>query len=274
MPIIGERLNAALAARAGEVATAAAGKDDPYVSVLIRSKHNPEALDGLLQDVVQGQEYEQNRLQLVLVDTDTTADTRALARTYGATLVPMRQADFSYPRALNAGFAAADHPYVFSFVDHSRLSNRQTLRVATRWHDTPAFAGAYGVALPDANATKTEWAGAVLLGVPKVLGAAALRATKPAMGLMAANCSLVAKEAWTAVGHYDETYGAGGEDGDFGKRLLAAGGVVIRDPALSVHHTHGLGPVNGFKQFLAWSRMGKPAPFDRSKLESYRPDLK
>jgi glycosyltransferase involved in cell wall biosynthesis len=274
MPIVGERMRRSLAVRAGEVATAATGQEDPYVSVMVRSKNNPNELDMLLQDVVHGQEYDQSKVQLVLVDTDPTPDTRAVAREYDATHVAIEQKDFSYPSALNKGFEAAEHPYVFTFVDHSLLSNDQTLRTATRWHGSPDFAGAFGVALPNANATRTEWVGAVLLRVPKVLGSAALRVTQPTMGFMAANSSVVSKEAWAEVGGYDESFGAGGEDGDFGQRLIAANGAVILDPALSVHHTHGLGPINGFRQFRAWSHMGDPATFDRAALEQYRPDLK
>lgn len=273
-PIFGEQMRESLALRAGEVAMGVIAREDPYVSVLIRGKNNPDALEELLGDVFAGQRYDQHKIQPILVDTDPTADTVAVARRYGATHVPIRQEHFNYAAALNKGFQAAEHPYVFTFVDHSKLSNDQTLHVATRWRNSANFAGAYGVALPDANASWTERIGAVGLGVHRILGKSAAQVTEPGMGFMAANASVVSREAWAELGGYSEAYGGGGEDGDFGKRLIKAGAAVWLDPALSVHHTHGLGPINGLRQLLAWRRMGAPNQFDRTKLKSYRPDLR
>ncbi|HEX7368594.1 MAG TPA: glycosyltransferase family 2 protein [Candidatus Saccharimonadales bacterium] len=270
IPIFGQKMARDLHARADEV-VAAQESHDPDVSIIIRARNEAGTLEKLLRDI-ETQEFTGN-VQKIVVDSGSADSTRAVAHRYGAEVVPIQPDDFSYPRALNRGYEAAGNPFVFSFVGHSLLSNIHTLRTAARWADTESFAGAYGISLPGGNATRTERVGALMLGVGAFLSTPANRVNEDAMGLMASNCCVVAKAAWEDVGGYDESYGAGGEDGALAREFLRNGLSVIREPALSVFHTHGLGPVNALKQLMAWRAMSEPRPFDQTELFNRRPDL-
>lgn len=272
VPMMGEVMAARLSKRAGEIASATIDIiEEPSVSVVIRSRNNAEQLEGLFKDIA-NQAFT-GKIELILVDTESSDSTRQLAWRNRATVVDIAQDEFSYPKALNRGFAAANNEWVFSFVDHSALSNTQTLRTVTRWHADVNVAAAYGMTLPNENASKTElWASA--FGQAGLLMKSAHMATQKDTGggFMGTNCAVIRREAWCEAGGFDEAYGAGGEDGALGRSLMKLGYDIAVEPALSVHHTHGLGPVNSARQMLNWRRMGKPREFKTDDL-SYRTDM-
>lgn len=269
MPVVGARMVADLQRGADEVMSDTE-MPNPDISIVIRTRNNARELAGLFTDI-DGQTYAGEK-QIIVVDTESTDGTTDVARSHGATVVPIQQQGFSYPDALNRGFEAADHGLVVSLVGHSAMVSNVMLKAAARWSKLGNFGGAYGSSLPNSNATLTEWAGAVLLGVPKMLKEPRA-VTADALGLMASNCAVVAREAWEELGGYDLRFEAGGEDGELGRQMIDRGISVVLEPLLSMHHTHGLGPWRGFKQFLYWKGLSEPAAFDQQKLWSYRDDL-
>lgn len=268
-PLTGELMADRLRARAQEVALHAAHRQDPDVSVVIRSRNNVQQLEELFHDF--GKQAFDGEVEVVVVDTESRDGTKQLAKRMGATLVHITQEEFNYPKALNRGFVVASNPWVFSFVDHSALATNQVFRTATRWGHQTNVAGAWGMTLPNRNASRTELLGSAVLQ-RRWLKRKAHVTTDTGMGFMATNCALINRAAWQEVGGFDESYGAGGEDGAFGKALLAAGYEVAYEPALAVHHTHGLSLVNSIRQFRNWSQMGAPRDFEMAQLD-YRTDI-
>jgi len=164
---------------------------------------------------------------------------------------------------LNTGLEAADpaHQYVFTMPAHATMASNVTLASAHRQMqgeglDRPV-AGAYGVTLPDKNASRVERIGGHLLGATERL-ASGPRPAAGGTGFLDASCSMVDRsivQEFDPV--YDPTYGNGGADGDLGARLLEAGLAVILNGGQSVHHTHGFVLRAGL-QALSWMRMSKP----------------
>ena len=270
MPVAGSKLKRVMSKRVDEVKAQVKGLKDPDVSVVIRTKNDAATIGRLLDDL-ENQDFG-GKLQTILVDTESTDGTVEIAQQRGATVISIKQADFTYPKALNLGFEAAKYAYVLTLVGHSRLASSQMLHGLTLWQ-SPKLGGIYGVTLPNKNATYTEWFGAYVLGIPKLLKP--MEASKdPGMGILAANCSIVSKKAWESLGGYNEAFAAGAEDNDLAKRMMAAGWTIMREPIISVHHSHGLGPINALRQFKYWSKILKPQPFDHKKLLTYRPDLR
>lgn len=271
VPLFGRWLRRQLVNRVNETRDAATGKD-PDVSVVIRAKNSAAQLEDLLADI-RRQEYGGD-IEIIVVDTESTDETVAVAKRFGATIVRLKQADFSYPKALNLGFSAATKPWIFSIVDHSALSNRYVLKAATRWDPVPEMAAAWAFGLPNANATFWEQYG-YLLKVGRQLAEPAHRArvNELGAGLLAANDVLVRRSAWKAAGGFDESYGAGGEDSAFGRVLIRKGYHLIYDPGISVYHTHGLGLIANVRQILYWRRLAKPLDFNLDELKKYRSDL-
>jgi glycosyltransferase involved in cell wall biosynthesis len=266
-PVIGTQLRDALEQSAQEITTW--DGVDPDISILIRTRNNEGRIRSLFDDI-NAQRFA-GEVQVVVVDTESSDGTAQTAKKLGAEVVNIAQTDFNYPRALNMGVAAADHPYVFSIVGHSNLTNDQTLRGISCWHSDAKLGGIYGMALPDANASKTEQALALglvpLVKVPK-------RITSATVGVLGANAAAVNRAAWVELGGFDEKFAAGGEDTELARRMLAAGLSVVREPVLSVHHSHGLGPINTFRQALHWAQVARSAHnFDDAQLARRRPDL-
>lgn len=267
VPLTGEFIRDSLAQRAGEVAVSTEGLSDPNVSVLIRSRNNAEQLEMLLDDV-RAQKFD-GEIEVVLVDTESTDGTVEVGKNFGATIIPVTQEGFSYPNALNRGFAAASHTWVYSFVDHSLLSSDQIFRIATRSDTQPDVAGVSGITLPNANASWVELAGTAA-NFPNRVRKPANASSKLGLGFLATNASLINKAAWAEVGGFDEAYAAGGEDGALAKAILEAGHKIVVDPAMSVHHTHGLGLVDSLRQVRYWTTLGKPQAFSQQRLAKFR----
>jgi hypothetical protein len=240
------------------------------LSVVIRSRNNVEALGRLLDDI-DSQRFG-GSVEVVVVDSESHDGSVRLAQTRGARVVELRQASYSHPRALNAGFALASHEWVLSLVEHSLLAHRRTFDVANLWSGTEGLAALSGTIVPGVNASKTERA----VGIPvanRILRHPPLAVQRDGMGVLATNCSLFRRSAWESLGGFDERYGAGGEDGAFCRAALEGGWVVMVEPALCVCHSHGLGPVDGVRQLRHWAEFGEPTPFSLERLLSYRRDL-
>lgn len=232
------------------------------ITVLIASRgDSPESLDRLLNDLDR-QDYPSDAVQCLWLDAGNPDETRDLADSRGVTRVEVSVTGAFRSAILNEGLKAADNSLVFTTIGHATLSNNCTLRAAAQHGRNPRTRGAYGVALPDTSASFSERWGARLLGAGRQLGLGAVPQTE-GMGLLAADCAVVKKPAIAEVGGYPEEFGAGGGDGQVGQKLAAVEHLqVLRDPVLSVHHTHGFGPLNAWRQLRAWQRMAYPRPFD------------
>ncbi len=270
-PLGGRYIRDNLVKRLEELVEQTRGLPDPNVSVVIRSQNNARQLQGLLDDISK-QDF-RSKIEVIVVDTESTDGTIEVAKKFGARIISIPQADFSYPKALNLGFAAASHAWIFSFVDHSLLTSNQTFRIATRAASQTEIGGVWGLNLPNANATPSERL-AMALGFPSRMRRPAYSATKMEPGILAANSSLYSKKAWETLGGFDESYGAGGEDSALAAAMMRAGYHIIVDPAMSVHHTHGTGFIDSLKQFRYWFTLGKPQAFSRARLANFRKELR
>lgn len=272
IPIMGEYIHDQIAQRAAEVALAAQNLADPDISVLIRAKNNAGQLRQLLDDIRMQQFH--GEVEVVVVDTESTDNTRQIAEGFGATIVPIKQEGFSYPKALNQGFAATNHRWVLSLVDHSQLVHDQTLRIATCSEVQPNVAGVSGIPLPNANASWAELIGTAVMLSNRVRKPAKVATKTGGLGLLATNASLIDKRVWSEVRGFDEHYGAGGEDGALAAAIMSAGYDIVINPAMAVHHTHGLGLVALTKQLRYWTTLNKPQPFDLDRLAQFRKEYR
>ena len=272
IPFVGRSFVKIIRQRVEEVADQSSPKD-PDISVLIRSRNNREQLSALIDDI-EAQDYD-GKIEVIVVDTESTDGAAELAKSRGAKVINISQDDFSYPKSLNIGFKSAKYEWVFSLVDHSALMNDKTFKVAARWNNDKNVAGVYGVNLPNKNATLSE---RITYGLGQLhkMRRKAYKTTKKDVrgGFMAANNSIIRRSAWSDMGGFDESYGAGGEDFAFGVSLRDAGYDIVFDPALSVYHTHGLNFVRQIQQVFYWYSLSNPLSFDAKRLNRYRPDLR
>lgn len=246
--------------------------NDPSVSVVVRAFNEATKLEKVFEDI--SRQLFRSEVEIIVVDNGSTDRTPQVAKYHGAEVVTLSQSNFNYPKSLNVGMQAATNDVVFVTVAHARLSHIHTLHAGARHfskHDDTA--GVYGTALPDENASYVErWSA---IGSNGFLGKPAQRITKSGAGVLAATGAMIAKAAWQDVGGFDERYQAGGEDSALGKSMLENGYGLVQEPALSVHHSHGLGLRDTVKQRLHWRQVLKgPRQFDSRDLLSRRPDLR
>lgn len=273
----GAEMRGLLETSARQSATEVAEMSDshPDISIVIRTRNDRPLMEGLFEDI--RRQAFRGEVQIVLADTESSDGTVATARALGreldceVTVVPIAQRNFSYPVGLNQAFDAADNPFILSLVGHERLSNTRTLDAAIRGSRSSNFGGAYGLALPNINSTRSERLGVMILGIPRMLKEPQ-RLTKPEVGALASDRALISRDAWRELGGYDIAYGAGGEDGDLARRMLAAGIDIVRDPVLTTHHTHGLGPVRSLVQVIDWYRISRPHEFRPQLHRFIRPE--
>jgi GT2 family glycosyltransferase len=99
--------------------------------------------------------------------------------------------------------------------------------------------------------------------------------TTAGMGVLGATGAMIAKSAWDALGGFDDRYQTGGEDTALANSMLQGGYRVVQEPALTVHHSHGLGLRDSVKQYKHQLQILKaPRQFDRQALLKRRPDLR
>lgn len=271
IPLTGRLIRRQLSARSDRISDMTKTMTDPDISVVIRTRNDGAYIRQLISDI-RSQEYD-GQVEIIVVDTESTDDTVSYASSQGARVIPITQAEFNYPRALNAGFAAAKYPYVLTLVGHSHLASRMMFKSLTYWSQHEKFAGMYG--LPLANHNGSIWDRLGVAWLPIVL-------TRPYIlrrysgSMMAANCSFVKRDVWQKLGGYDERYAGGGEDVALARSMLAANLMIVREPLMTLFHSHGLNFMNSLKQALHWIRVGmkKPQGFDTQKVHARRPDLR
>jgi N-acetylglucosaminyl-diphospho-decaprenol L-rhamnosyltransferase len=246
---------------------------DPDVSVVVRTLNEAAKLQRLLADI--SQQNFASSLEVIIVDNESTDNTKEIAKHYGAKIVTLARNEFTYPKSMNLGMNAASHDAVFLTVGHARLSNIHTLHAGARhFGKKDSVAGAFGTILPDVGASSVERWSAVL-DTNRGLARPATSIKTVGMGVLGCTGAMISKSAWNEVGRFDERYQTGGEDTALARLLLAAGMGIVREPALSVHHSHGLGLKDTVKQLIHQRQtLRTPKQFDREELLQRRPDLR
>lgn len=196
--------------------------------------------------------------QLVVVDSGSSDATLELARQHGAEIVPMRQVDFTYGRALNLGFAAARHDWVLSLSSH-------TVPVAAD------FLERYRRAIQRFPAEVTAAVGPMVTNVHEVSMAGGITYfegddLRHGFGFGAGNPnSLYRRGAWVNR-QFDETLG-GGEDLHWYCAALRAGEIVVAIHAARVKYISRA----GVKDFYRKGRVDHRAA--AALIEPYQPSL-
>jgi GT2 family glycosyltransferase len=95
------------------------------------------------------------------------------------------------------------------------------------------------------------------------------------MGTLAATGAMLSKRVWQELGRFDLRYETGGEDTALAKTMLERGYEIVFEPALTVHHSHGLGLRDTVKEQLhQMQTVRAPRQFNRQELLARRPDLR
>jgi glycosyltransferase involved in cell wall biosynthesis len=247
-------------------------RNDPNISLVVRVFNEAAKLEKLFEDI--DRQLYSGEVEVIVVDNCSRDRSVEVARAHGAEVVMLPRSEFTYPRSMNLGVEAAGHDLVFLTVAHARLSSNHNLHAGARhFSRSDNTAGAFGTCLPAEGASYLErWAAA---GDPTLfLAGPAKPIRKCGLGTLGATGAMISKRIWTELGRFDERYQAGGEDTALAKSMLKAGYRVIQEPAMTVHHSHGLGFKDSVKQYINQLATRAPRRFDEQRVLARRPDLR
>lgn len=252
----------------------------PNISVLIRTKNDHTGLQKILAHIEHQKKSYSGRIDLIVVDTESIDGTLELAKKSDAAVVKILQKDFSYPKSINLGLAKAKSDCVAAFISvgHAQPALNICLEAGVRHFKDSRVVGVYSGTLPNDNASFWE---KMLFGFAIGFGEIvtgryrqkAHQVAKPHLGIMGATGCMVRLKTWRSHS-FDEAYGHGGEDSAWAIWALGQGFKIFHEPAMAVHHTHGLGPINLLRQIKSWMRLYRGrGQFNQQALAKFRPDL-
>lgn len=267
----GRRIKKWFQKRALQILEDSASIPEPNISVVIRTRNDADHIERLFADI-KAQDYS-GAVEIIVVDTESRDNTVDYARSHGAKIISLTQAEFNYPKALNMGFETARYPWVVTLVGHSSLTSTVMFKSLAYWAvKYNDLGGIYS--LPLANWNASAWERLENIIAPRIWKRPQ-HIKELSIGIMAANGSIVKRETWQQLGGYDERYAAGGEDRALARSMLDKGVVIVREPLCSVFHSHGLNFKNTVKQWIHWGDVAKnPSTFNTQKVHSRRPDLR
>ena len=229
----------------------------PEISVIIRTKNEERWLGECLRRLARQTHRD---FEIVVVDSGSTDRTRDIASRFGVRLFQIPPEDFSYPYALNYGCGRAQATKYFVLLSaHSLPVSDTWLADGISGFISDRVMGVYGgiYALPDGSVWEKllwnrRWA-TLRFRTSAVI-------TKDGMGVLGFTNAIIRRDLWDAH-HFDEAYGAGGEDGEWARHWFARGYVAVKSTRFFVYHSHGLGLRALLAQRKYWKSLGRPRPF-------------
>ncbi|MEK7082227.1 MAG: glycosyltransferase family A protein [Patescibacteria group bacterium] len=233
----------------------------PETAVIIRAK-NEERWIGAVLDALFRQTYKD--FEVIIVDSGSSDRTLDVARNFPVTIFGIHPESFSYPYALNCGIARSR---AIRFI---AIISAHSVPISSTWladgveevkQDT-RVAGVYGFVypLPDATVWDKIFQGWVYPIRRTILRKNQKIITRSGLGVLGFTNALIRKDLWEEH-HFDEAYGAGGEDGEWAAYWLSRGYHVIREPKFSVMHSHYLNLFGWITQLKYWKSLAIPRPF-------------
>lgn len=232
----------------------------PEVSVVIRAR-NEEKWLGKVLEKLQSQTYQD--FEIIIVDSGSTDRTLEIAGRFPANIIRIQPEEFSYPRALNMGVEVAQGKYIVILSAHSIPFSRQWLERGIRHFKDPLVMGVYGPQLALPGSTIWDilfYFRGYLWEHIKCFPRRHRLVRRGGMGVLGFTNTIIRRDLWERH-HFDERYGAGGEDGEWAGHWFAQGYIVMKDIELTVYHSHNLGLAAWKEQFANWSMLGSPHPF-------------
>jgi rhamnosyltransferase len=232
----------------------------PETSILIRTKNEEKWIGECLQRLA-AQTYKD--FEIIIVDSGSTDRTLEIVKNFNVRLFQIKSEEFTYSYALNFACQKAEAKKYFAILSgHSLPCSQNWLKNGIEDFNDRKIAGVYGPvwALPDGYI----WEKLIFNKYINIFRHAFVgrkRIVKEAvMGVLGNTNALIRRDLWDQH-HFDEAYGAGGEDGEWGRYWLTRGYVAIRDLRFAVYHSHGLSYQDLKKQQANWRSLIKPQPF-------------
>lgn len=229
----------------------------PETSVIIRTKNEEKWIGECLRRLARQTHRD---FEIIVVDSSSGDKTLDIASKFPTRIYQIPPEDFSYPYALNYGCERAGATkYLAILSAHSLPISDTWLQDGISGFLNDHVMGVYGgiLALPDGSIWEkllwNRWWSILRFRKIAVV-------EKDSMGVLGFTNAIIRKDLWDAH-HFDEAYGAGGEDGEWARYWFARGYAAMKSAKFSVYHSHGLGLRALRAQWKYWASLGEPRPF-------------
>lgn len=187
-------------------------------------------------------------VEIVVVDSESTDSTVAVARTSGAHVVPLRRSAFGHGFARNLGAGrASGEILVFTSQDAEASDEHWLARLVAPLED-PGVAGTCGRQLPRPDARIAERHFLSFLYGPeerRLVGGATLGVAGVTFSNVA---SAMRRDVWSRYPFSEDVVMS--EDQEWAVRVLAAGLALVYVPGATVWHSHEYTLVSAFRRFF------------------------
>lgn len=231
----------------------------PEAAIILRTKNEERWIGECLKRLFD-QAYA--NFEIILVDSGSEDKTLEIAEKFPVKIFQIPAEKFSYPYALNLGISQTSAvKYIVILSAHSiPVSNIWLESAISILEKNPKTAGVFGYIepLPDA----TFWDRFFQKWILKIQSGRTSRYVvhTSGMGVLGFTNAIIRKDLWEKR-HFNEAYGAGGEDGEWAGYWMRRGYVVIRDERFTVMHSHYLGLFGWWRQWRYWKSLNRPRPF-------------
>ena len=233
----------------------------PETTIVIRTKNEEKWLGAVLKKLHQ-QTYK--NFEIIIVDSGSSDGTLEIAARFPVKIFQIPPGDFSYPYALNYGIArSAVTRFALILSAHSLpISNTWLEDGLSHFKEHSDVAGVYGwvASLPDATFFDKVFQDIPILAAKFFRRKKIRIITESGMGVLGFTNAIIRKDLWEKH-HFNEAYGAGGEDGEWVAYWLSRGFKIICDPRFTVMHSHYLGLFGWLAQWRNWESLSHPRPF-------------
>lgn len=198
------------------------------VSVVIRVRDEAAWLDRSLKALaLQDLQPE----EVILVDHESQDDSAAIGRRHGCRIVPIRDGEFTYGRALNRGIEHSRGRFLVCLSAHCIPVHNRWLEALLLPLRDPRVAAVYGRQIPFADSTDFDKRDLWTTFGPE------RRVQEKDYFFHNAN-SVIRRACWERW-PFDETL-SGVEDREWARTVISEGGRLVYEPLASVYHHHGI----------------------------------
>jgi rhamnosyltransferase len=209
--------------------------DAEVISVVIRVRNAAADLRRCLSALKTQEMPGNTRLDLVVVDNESTDASAEVAAGFGARLVSISAADFTWGRALNRGIAAAEGKTIILLSADASPADSSFLTQLIEPLGDPRVAAVYGRQIPRDDAPIDEW-----VRLRETFGTESFTwdnsGASPQLRAVISNaCAAIRRSAWDRI-RFDEV--VAGEDRVWADGIVTAGYLWAYAAGACVYHSH------------------------------------
>lgn len=228
---------------------------DNKISVVIRTHNEQKHIEEVLKSL-RNQTY--GNYEIIVVDSESTDDTRRIAEKYECKIVGIKKSDFNYSYASNVGVKNSTGDIICFLSGHSVPAYNTYLEEINKVFQDENIGGCYGdvIALEDGSWIEKLYnkLGYIKNKIKNSKQEIKLE-SEIHPGILSCSNAAIRKSILEIHPFADELGKMGGEDVELAYRIIEDGKYVAQVQNLLVKHSHGSGLINFLNELKNWKVM-------------------